>query len=556
MKGYIILSVITLLVLNGCSENPQNINIDGQTDSISMSNNEDINDVGTKNIFSENNNHEYIDLGLPSGTLWATCNIGATKPTEIGDYFAWGETKPKKEYSWCNYKWCEGSGMTLTKYCTWHDDDTYGNTDDKNELEYDDDATITNWGDNWRTPLKTEIDELIDGCYWKWTNNFNGSGVSGTIGTSKSNGKCIFFPESGYYTEKGKIVNTDHSYLGSDTPYETEGGFSSYWSSESGECYPGDGYVLDFPLSYMEPHSDHCCSKSYGLCIRAVVNKNPKRIYKVPNKSNIGSKSQKKYKYAHWPNKRDWKELRNILFFNDLNKGIRKDHIKEITNFEYEDLELYKNHMEVHPEFVRFIYMFIDVYDYIDVPVDLKDECLCYMIQLLYDLCKEFNEKYHYGNAVGDFDCVDHMIFMQGYDFVNRIEKKNYYEYPYFKEFKDHVFNNMPFGNPKTKDILDNNDRVIVYGRVYDKDGCANLRSTDDPKSTIIGTIPSGEDVKVIFATQDDLEFAKMIKVKTKDNKTGFVHYSRLKLYLFITDESRKERLESYNISYIKKYEW
>ena len=114
----------------------------------------------------------------------------------------------------------------------------------------------------------------------------------------------------------------------------------------------------------------------------------------------------------------------------------------------------------------------------------------------------------------------------------------------------------MPFGNPKTKDILDNNDRVIVYGRVYDKDGCANLRSTDDPKSTIIGTIPSGEDVKVIFATQDDLEFAKMIKVKTKDNKTGFVHYSRLKLYLFITDESRKERLESYNISYIKKYEW
>ena len=96
--------------------------------------------------------------------------------------------------------------MTLTKYCTWHDDDTYGNTDDKNELEYDDDATITNWGDNWRTPLKPEIDELIDGCYWKWTNNFNGSGVSGTIGTSKSNGKCIFFPESGYYTEKGKIV--------------------------------------------------------------------------------------------------------------------------------------------------------------------------------------------------------------------------------------------------------------------------------------------------------------------------------------------------------------
>ena len=62
--------------------------------------------------------HEWVDLGLPSGTLWATCNVGANAPEEYGDYFAWGETEPKEVYSWTNYKWCNGDYNTMTKYCS------------------------------------------------------------------------------------------------------------------------------------------------------------------------------------------------------------------------------------------------------------------------------------------------------------------------------------------------------------------------------------------------------------------------------------------------------
>ena len=62
--------------------------------------------------------HEYVDLGLPSGTLWATCNVGADTPEGYGDYFAWGETEPKEVYSWETYKWCNGDEYSMTKYCT------------------------------------------------------------------------------------------------------------------------------------------------------------------------------------------------------------------------------------------------------------------------------------------------------------------------------------------------------------------------------------------------------------------------------------------------------
>ena len=81
------------------------------------------------------NGHEYVDLGLPSGTLWATCNVGASKPEEYGDYFAWGETQPKSNYHWNTYKWCRGSYDTQTKYCT--DTDSYycGTVDNKTQLE-------------------------------------------------------------------------------------------------------------------------------------------------------------------------------------------------------------------------------------------------------------------------------------------------------------------------------------------------------------------------------------------------------------------------------------
>ncbi len=78
--------------------------------------------------------HEWVDLGLPSGTLWATCNVGASRPEEYGDYFAWGETKPKSTYEWDKYKWCKDSYDTLTKYCKYSKFGYNGFTDGKAKL--------------------------------------------------------------------------------------------------------------------------------------------------------------------------------------------------------------------------------------------------------------------------------------------------------------------------------------------------------------------------------------------------------------------------------------
>ncbi len=136
------------------------------------------------------NGHEYVDLGLPSGTLWATCNIGATTPEGYGDYFAWGETEPKTTYDWSTYKWCNGLEYTFTKYCT---ESEMGTIDNKTELELADDAAHANWGGEWRIPSAKDAEELIEKCTWTWVtrNEVSGVEVKGT------NGKSIFLPAAG-----------------------------------------------------------------------------------------------------------------------------------------------------------------------------------------------------------------------------------------------------------------------------------------------------------------------------------------------------------------------
>ena len=136
--------------------------------------------------------HEYVDLGLPSGTLWATCNVGATAPEEYGDYFAWGETEPKEEYDWNNYKWCNGSENTMTKYCS---NSSFGIVDNKTELDPEDDAAYVNWGPSWRMPTHEQQKELLDNCTWEWTAYF---GVTGCLFTGP-NGNTLFFPGAGYH---------------------------------------------------------------------------------------------------------------------------------------------------------------------------------------------------------------------------------------------------------------------------------------------------------------------------------------------------------------------
>ena len=134
--------------------------------------------------------HEYVDLGLPSGTLWATCNVGANAPEEYGDYFAWGETEPKEVYTWENYKWCNGTFDTMMKYCIFS---KFGTVDNKTVLDLEDDAAYVNWGASWRMPSWDQMEELRAKCAWTWTTL---KGINGRLVTGP-NGNTLFFPAAG-----------------------------------------------------------------------------------------------------------------------------------------------------------------------------------------------------------------------------------------------------------------------------------------------------------------------------------------------------------------------
>lgn len=138
--------------------------------------------------------HEAAYLQLPSGTLWATCNVGADKPSEEGNAYAWGEVETKNayEYSWEDYKFYAPPGpddnhMMLTKYCR---SSAFGNTDGKIELDLEDDVANVEWGGNWRIPTPAQFEELANECTWKPDTM---DGVDGYTVTGK-NGQSIFLP--------------------------------------------------------------------------------------------------------------------------------------------------------------------------------------------------------------------------------------------------------------------------------------------------------------------------------------------------------------------------
>ena len=153
---------------------------------------------------------EYVDLGLPSGLKWAKCNLGASKPSDYGDYYAWGETAPKADYTWATYKWMQ-SGQSELKYITkytiadgetgaiWYDSSGNFIGDNKTVLDAADDAAIANLGSPWRMPTVDEIRELRDNCTWTWTtqDGVNGYQVDGP------NGNAIFLPASGCRQNSG-----------------------------------------------------------------------------------------------------------------------------------------------------------------------------------------------------------------------------------------------------------------------------------------------------------------------------------------------------------------
>lgn len=133
-----------------------------------------------------------IDLGLPSGTKWASCNVGATRPEEFGNYYAWGETEEKSSYTWNSYKHCNGDEKSMNKYCN---DSNYGLADSIQALKLEDDVASVKWGFTWRMPTNEEMDELRNLCTWEET-IYNG--VRGRLITGP-NGNSIFLPAAGYY---------------------------------------------------------------------------------------------------------------------------------------------------------------------------------------------------------------------------------------------------------------------------------------------------------------------------------------------------------------------
>jgi len=132
------------------------------------------------------NQYDYIDLDLPSGTLWAKCNVGAKKETEFGDYYAWGEIETKEEYTWETYKYGEENNVTK-----------YTKQDKLEELELEDDVAYTYSKDDWCIPTAEQFEELKDYTTRKWYNNYNDSGISGKLFTGK-NGNTLFLPAAGY----------------------------------------------------------------------------------------------------------------------------------------------------------------------------------------------------------------------------------------------------------------------------------------------------------------------------------------------------------------------
>ncbi len=198
---------------------------------------------------NELNGHEYVDLGLPSGTLWATCNIGADTVEEFGDYFAWGETEPKELYDWKSYKYGRfiHERYELNKYCT---DSAYGLNgfvDNLILLEPKDDAATVNWGDDWRMPTKEEWEELFLNTTGVWTTLNDVKGWRCTA----SNGNSLFLPAAGYWWDDA--FNAD---------------LGLYWSRTINKEFPYRAWGFHFNCD-----SSHLCGSSdrnRGQTVRAV----------------------------------------------------------------------------------------------------------------------------------------------------------------------------------------------------------------------------------------------------------------------------------------------
>ena len=178
--------------------------------------------------------YEYVDLGLPSGLKWATCNVGANSPEEYGLYFAWGETTG---YTAEQVR----SGVRVFNFAS------YTASAISADLTLAQDAAHVNLGGNWRMPTKDDWQELIDNCNVVWTDDYNGTMVRGRVFTSKVNGKSVFFPAAGWgYNSSVDFVGSHGNYL-SASWYSSTDAWYLYFNSGSqtlGTLYRYCGYSV------------------------------------------------------------------------------------------------------------------------------------------------------------------------------------------------------------------------------------------------------------------------------------------------------------------------
>lgn len=198
---------------------------------------------------NELNGHEFVDLGLPSGTLWAICNVGSDTPEGYGDYFAWGETATKALYDWKSYRYGRFiyERYELNKYCT---DPAYGLNgfvDNLTVMELDDDLARACWGEGWRMPTIEEWGELCSNTTGEWTSQ---NGVDGWRFTA-SNGNSLFLPAAGYWWDDAFNAN-----------------LGLYWSRSINQEFPYRAWGFHFNTD-----SGHLCGSSdrnRGQTVRAV----------------------------------------------------------------------------------------------------------------------------------------------------------------------------------------------------------------------------------------------------------------------------------------------
>lgn len=197
---------------------------------------------------------DWVDLGLPSGLLWAKCNIGASQPEDYGNYYAWGEIQTKSEYSW--YTYSHGFGYNyLTKYCNMSDFGYNGFTDTLTILEPNDDAATSILDSNAHIPTESEWNELIQYCTGEWT-SLNGVGGYRFTGP---NGNSIFLPAAGHRD------SSDPSIVG-------EGMWGTYWSADLNIEFPSSARNFHF---ISEDYETNIAEMTYdgryhGLSVRAV----------------------------------------------------------------------------------------------------------------------------------------------------------------------------------------------------------------------------------------------------------------------------------------------